>query len=386
MQDARGPVILIVSPHAGHAAARAAAEAALRAAGVEVGSVVDVSALDERLPQGKAWKDAGYGAAVAAGGDGTVGAVASHVAETGLPLGILPLGTANDVARSLDIPMELEAACAVVARGAVRQIDLGCARPGETEPGALQALAQARTAGIATPQTERIQTVAEAGAYFVHALTLGLNVEFARLATNVAQRQRFGPLTYFASALQALTRFRPVAVEVRLQGVEAGAYGAGPLPEGISRGATVSVERSDTTRIITGEVVQVAAVITPVFGGARNFRVPGVALADGLIDFILIEALQSHQLNMLIERIRALLERALAHPQEREDVQSELMRLDVPGLWRFKAQAGCISQPDGLDVTLDGEIRARTPLAIWTALRALSVVLPDASMEEASRA
>src|SRR5947209_6476807 len=47
---------------------------------------------------------------VAAGGDGTVGSVIGYVANTGTPLGILPLGTSNDVARSLSIPDDVEGA------------------------------------------------------------------------------------------------------------------------------------------------------------------------------------------------------------------------------------------------------------------------------------
>ncbi|MCC7272335.1 MAG: NAD(+)/NADH kinase, partial [Alphaproteobacteria bacterium] len=41
---------------------------------------------------------------IVGGGDGTLSAAAPAIVETGLPLGILPLGTANDLARSLGIP------------------------------------------------------------------------------------------------------------------------------------------------------------------------------------------------------------------------------------------------------------------------------------------
>ncbi|NJP06483.1 MAG: diacylglycerol kinase family lipid kinase [Chloroflexaceae bacterium] len=50
---------------------------------------------------------------VAAGGDGTVGAVASGLVYTQIPLGIVPVGTANVLAQDLDIPLNLDQACAL---------------------------------------------------------------------------------------------------------------------------------------------------------------------------------------------------------------------------------------------------------------------------------
>jgi diacylglycerol kinase family enzyme len=62
---------------------------------------------------------------VAAGGDGTVGAVASVVAGTEIVLGVLPAGTLNHFARDLKIPVELDAAIEILARGNRASVDIG---------------------------------------------------------------------------------------------------------------------------------------------------------------------------------------------------------------------------------------------------------------------
>jgi diacylglycerol kinase (ATP) len=69
----------------------------------------------------------GYDVVVAAGGDGTVGTVAFQLIRAETALGVLPLGSAMNVARSLGIPRELEAAAAILADGNVRAIDVGMA-------------------------------------------------------------------------------------------------------------------------------------------------------------------------------------------------------------------------------------------------------------------
>ncbi len=62
---------------------------------------------------------------VAAGGDGTIDAVASALTGTGKILGVLPLGTFNLFARRFNIPLELEAAVHTVVNGRVAEINVG---------------------------------------------------------------------------------------------------------------------------------------------------------------------------------------------------------------------------------------------------------------------
>src|SRR5438067_3016954 len=62
---------------------------------------------------------------VAAGGDGTVSAVAAALAGTDKILGVLPLGTLNHFAKDLGIPLDLEEAVRVCINGSVARVDVG---------------------------------------------------------------------------------------------------------------------------------------------------------------------------------------------------------------------------------------------------------------------
>src|SRR5262249_15842877 len=70
---------------------------------------------------------AGEGEEVRVGlsGDGLVGAVGGALAGTEVPLGIVPGGRGNDLARVLGIPAEPEAVVAMLAAGQTRRIDVG---------------------------------------------------------------------------------------------------------------------------------------------------------------------------------------------------------------------------------------------------------------------
>jgi diacylglycerol kinase family enzyme len=64
------------------------------------------------------------GAVVVGGGDGSVSTVAGVLAGTGVPLGVLPLGTLNHFAKDLGIPTDLAGAMETIARGETRPVDV----------------------------------------------------------------------------------------------------------------------------------------------------------------------------------------------------------------------------------------------------------------------
>jgi diacylglycerol kinase (ATP) len=62
---------------------------------------------------------------IAGGGDGTISEAARHLAHLDMALGVLPLGTTNNFARTLGIPLTLTTAIALLTDGKVADVDLG---------------------------------------------------------------------------------------------------------------------------------------------------------------------------------------------------------------------------------------------------------------------
>ncbi|MEO6350264.1 MAG: YegS/Rv2252/BmrU family lipid kinase [Candidatus Limnocylindrales bacterium] len=72
--------------------------------------------------------EAGHETIIAAGGDGTIGQVATELLGTGntnIALGMIPLGSVMNVPRMVGVPRDLDAAAAVLAEGRTRLIDVG---------------------------------------------------------------------------------------------------------------------------------------------------------------------------------------------------------------------------------------------------------------------
>jgi diacylglycerol kinase (ATP) len=120
-------IAVLTNPTAGMgrgAKVRDLAVARLRAAGLTVRDLQGRDA-DEALDLARQCVADGVDAVVVCGGDGMVHLAVQAVATTGIPLGIVPTGTGNDVARYFDIPRKDPAAAVDrVVAGATRTIDL----------------------------------------------------------------------------------------------------------------------------------------------------------------------------------------------------------------------------------------------------------------------
>ena len=119
-------VLLITNPVAARTEARAvtAVRETLRAAGWSVDVAATAAAGDARRLAERG-REEGYDALLSYGGDGTAMQVAAAVAGTGIPLGLLPGGTGNVLARNLRLPRNPVAAARAILRRAPHTIDLG---------------------------------------------------------------------------------------------------------------------------------------------------------------------------------------------------------------------------------------------------------------------
>lgn len=325
----------------------------LQQRGIILDEVYPVATLDGKPSMAGRWQRAGVDLVIAAGGDGSIGCAATHVARSALPLGILPLGTSNDFARSLRLPLDLESACQTIAEGKVQAIDLGSAAPAVTTPYALNPGEAPRSKQVAAP-TGGFQY-----AYFTHALTLGLNVAFARMATSETTRQLFGALTYPIAALGTLHTFQAMDFTLTFHSP------ACPLVR--EDGSDDELEPDHPYQF---QALQVAVLNSPIFGGQFEFSLAGVQLDDHLLDILIVERFHPGQL------VSGALT-ALAPPK---DGWREARSSEFPGIHHIKAHGVTIETAEPADVTLDGEIRGRTPIHVVSAARALKVMVPAAAL------
>lgn len=189
----RRTVRLISNPNAGRGGRRRAAQVErfcvlLRARGIEVEVVTtcapgDATRLAAEAVQG------GIEEVIVSGGDGTINEALQGLVGTRVRLGIWPAGTANVLARELQLPFDAEGAAEVIARGATRRIYAGCA----TEAGS------------------------GARRYFLLMAGVGLDASVVERVSSRLKR-RLGEGAFWVSGLGHLVRWRPVPFQVEIEG------------------------------------------------------------------------------------------------------------------------------------------------------------------------
>ena len=117
---------------------------------------------------------------IAGGGDGTVNQIASSIVGTGIPLGILPLGSGKGLARSLGIPLNLKKAIDTINNYSVHTIDTGLIN---------QHL-------------------------FINIAGIGFDAVVAKSYNDIIRR---GFFAYFYKAAMVFLKYSPIAVQIRTE-------------------------------------------------------------------------------------------------------------------------------------------------------------------------
>jgi YegS/Rv2252/BmrU family lipid kinase len=227
---------------------------------------------------------AGVERIVVAGGDGTVGEVVTGLLSAGASaqLGLLPLGTGLDFARSAGVPRSLAGALAALGEGALRRVDAG--RIQFRDPrGKEQRVGFANVASFGVS---------------------GLVVELV----NRAPKQLGGRISFLIGTLRALLRFRCRPVTLRLDGAT----------------------------IFSGPLVLCAAANGGWFGGGMHVA-PDARIDDGLLDVVVVGELSAARLAAKLPSLyrgRHLGDPAVAHFRGRlleADAEPGAIPLEVDG-------------------------------------------------------
>jgi diacylglycerol kinase (ATP) len=291
--------VLLTSSNAGSSRGLDRARAAMHEVGFDILAEIPIEQ-HQRLAEWLGRPGEQRPLVVAAGGDGTVGTAADYLADTEAVLGVLPLGTSNDFARSLRLPTNPVRAARLLVTGKISTIDAG-----------------------------RVVVPGQPSRHFVHAATVGLNVSFAKLATQASMRRRFGRLTYVVAAAQALRANESFDCELRYDG------------------------HHQRMRL-----VHLAVINAPVFGGFLGMRVRGANLDDRILDVIAVESLSRRRL--LLAALQPILG----------------IRRSIRGIHPLRVRSLRVHTTQTLDITLDGEVDGTLPAEFDVAGNALRVVTP----------
>jgi diacylglycerol kinase (ATP) len=170
--------LLLINPRARRGAEGAEDIAAgLREAGLDliVELTEDPSTFDGLIRRHAAAVDR----VIVAGGDGSINAAVQVLVDVGLPLAIVPVGTANNLARTVGVPLDPEGARATAAGASRRRVDLG-----------------------------RVN-----GRYFCTTASIGLSVTITERLSATTKRH-LGPLAYVLTALRVVRRVHPFHADI----------------------------------------------------------------------------------------------------------------------------------------------------------------------------
>jgi len=210
---------------------------------------------EETRRQARRAAEQGYARVIAAGGDGTAHWVINGLAGTGAALGIIPLGSGNDMARNLGLPLEVEAATRAAVTGTVRRADLGLLKvQGPRVPGS-----QGPDVALAPGGPLDPWTLGPLDRLFGCIASFGLDSHANRIA-NRYKRLR-GTLIYVYALLRSLVEYRVPQVTIR-----------GDIGE------------------FSGAMMLVAAANAPSYGGGMRLA-PRAEMADGMLDLCMVRSM-----------------------------------------------------------------------------------------------
>ena len=248
----------------------------------------------------------GASVVIAAGGDGTVRAVAAGMAGSGVRMGIIPVGTGNVLAGNLSIPEVPEAALAVALDRNHRAVDLAWVRvedatqqSDQPAEGGLRLAARAATHSEATLQDEAApaSSIEPRADEYACLVVAGMGYDGETMAdTDPELKKRIGWIAYVWAGLGAMGAPRMKA-RLMLRSPSA------PVPDPLGVGDQISGEiidearaastRPDSLRSHGDEVTRLEAR-SVMFANAGEMKMlvlaPDAELSDGLIDVIAVDA------------------------------------------------------------------------------------------------
>ncbi len=182
IRNPQSAILVLLNRAAGRGRSRAKLERIRRLCAEAGAELLETASPEQAQQRARLAAQEGRSRVIAAGGDGTAHYILNSLAGTELALGIIPIGSGNDLARNLGLPLEAERAARLALTGATRRVDL------------------ARVAGR----------------YFAGVASFGLDSHANRIANR--HRRLGGTALYIYAMLRALVEFKIPSVCIHSDG------------------------------------------------------------------------------------------------------------------------------------------------------------------------